>query len=153
MALIFLHGQWLTRSVLDSVRESTKSPVISQLAIPSTCARTIYTTKLSDRFRMELSNLEDGIVDVPLQLRKSLEDGCRSIHTVSGEFCDQDGHEKCTRARLFLGTYLPSTVHSHVTFLRMSLLFACHSCSHVTQCPAEPAISNFLPITSRMLLS
>lgn len=51
-------------------------------------------------FRMELSNLEDGLVDVPLHLRKSLEDGCHSIHTVSGGFDDQDGHEKCTRTRL-----------------------------------------------------
>jgi hypothetical protein len=50
---------------------------------------------------MELSNFEDGIIGVSLHLRKNLEEGCRSIHTISGGFDDQDGHEKCTRSRLF----------------------------------------------------
>jgi len=65
-------------------------------------------------FRMELSNLEDGIVDAPVQLRKILEDGCHSIHTVPGGFDDQDGHEKCTRSRLFLDIFAfhrPLTKH------------------------------------------
>jgi hypothetical protein len=45
---------------------------------------------------MAVSDLETYVVGIPLHLRKSLEDGCHPIHTVSGGPGDQDGHEKRT---------------------------------------------------------
>ena len=73
---LHLRESRLTRLALDSVRKSMRSPTISRLPIPSTFARTISTTKLSGRFRMELSNLGVHNVSVTLHLRKGLEDGC-----------------------------------------------------------------------------
>jgi len=64
MALIFLHGRGLTRQVLDSVYEESNYFTTSD---PSTLRNRQVI------FGIELLNLKDTVVDVPLQLCKILE--------------------------------------------------------------------------------
>jgi len=110
MALIFLHGRGLTRQVLDSVYEesnyfTTSDPV-------DVCKNHLHyeVIRLFLEWSYQISRFT--ISTSLFTYAKRLEDDCYWIHTVSGGFDDQDGHEKCTRLRLFLDIF---TFHRLVT--------------------------------------
>src|SRR2546423_11965625 len=64
---------------------------------------------------MELSDIEAYNGVFSLHLRKSLEDGCHPIYTVSARSGDQDGHEKCTGAHSS-SFHVYSIIHSLTIF-------------------------------------